>query len=41
MSPGAGLDTVVKRKIPTLKGKSNPGRPGCSQSMYWLNSASS
>jgi hypothetical protein len=37
----AGLDTEARGKFPCLCRGSNPGRPGCSQTLYWLSYPSS
>jgi hypothetical protein len=37
VGPRAGLDTAVKRKIPSSRRKSNPDRPARSQSLYRLS----
>jgi hypothetical protein len=37
VGPRAVLDTVVKRKIPSPRQESTPGRPARSQSLYRLS----
>jgi hypothetical protein len=41
LSLRAGLDTETRGKILCLCRWSNPGRPVCSQTLYWLNNLSS
>jgi hypothetical protein len=37
VGPRAGLDMVLKRKIPSPHQESNPDHPACSQSLYHLS----
>jgi hypothetical protein len=37
VGPRAGLDAETRRKILCLCRGSNPGRPVCSQALYWLS----